>query len=308
MAFMTVKEASLKWGLSETLIRRYCSQGRIEGTINDKGSWKIPVKAKRPGRVVIIQEPVSPFVQKLIKQKEKHIRNGIYSYIQVNLTYSNSRMASNRLTRIQVEDLFHTDKLKEGFEPVKVCDIIEVINHFMCIDYIIENANASLTHTFVKKLHYLLKYASYSDRKMLCVPGDYRATPYNRKYVRASREFETAKPSNITPLLTHLFKEYEALPTVTIDDLLDFHVRFEKVHPFDDGNGRVGRLILFKECLRHNITPFIIDDKKRGLYLQGLTEWGADKTALLEVSKDAQERFMGELRLQKLAESHINFR
>lgn len=308
MIYITVKEASLKWGLSETLIRRYCSQGRIEGATSDRGSWKIPAKAKRPGRVVVLPDPLSPFVQKLLKQKEKHIKNGIYSYIQINLTYSNSRMASNRLTRIQVEDLFHTDKIKEGFEPIKVCDIIEVINHFMCIDYIIENANASLTHTFVKKLHYLLKYASYSDRKMLCTPGDYRTGPYARKYVRNTQEFDTAKASNINPMLTHLFKEYEALPTVTLDDLLDFHVRFEKIHPFDDGNGRIGRLILFKECLRHNITPFIIDDKKRGLYLQGLREWYVDKTPLIEACKEAQERFMGELRFQKLAESHINFR
>jgi hypothetical protein len=307
MVYMSVKEASLKWGVSEALVRRYCSQGRIEGTLNEQGSWRIPIKAKRPGRVVQTQEPVSPFVQKLLKQKEKHIRNGIYSYIQINLTYSNSRMASNRLTRIQVDDLFHKDKLREGFEPVKVCDIIEVVNHFMCTDYILENANSSMTHTYVKKLHYLLKYASYSDRKQLISPGDYRSGPYSRKGVRSSREFDTAAANNITPLLSQLFKEYEALSTVTLEDLLDFHVRFERIHPFDDGNGRIGRLLLFKECLRHSITPFIIDDKRRGKYLQGLKEWDVDRTLLLGVCKESQERFVGEIQLQKLIETHINF-
>lgn len=308
MVYMSVKEASLKWGLSEVLIRRYCSQGRVEGAIQDKGSWKIPFKAKRPGRIVIVQEEVSPFVRKLLKQKEKHIRNGIYSYIQINLTYSNSRMASNRLTRIQVEDLFHTDKLKEGFEPVKVCDVIEIINHFMCTDYIIENVNATLTHTFIKKLHYLIKYASYSDRKQLYAPGDYRSGPYVRKYAGRSQPFETAKASDISPLLTQLFKEYEACSQVTMETLLDFHVRFERIHPFDDANGRIGRLIMFKECLRRNITPFIIDDKRRTAYLEGIREWDNDRSILLGVCAEAQERFMGELRLQKLIETHINFR
>lgn len=215
-------------------------------------------------------------------------------------------MASNRLTRDQTQELFFKDKIKEGFEPIKVSEVIEMVNHFMCVDYIFENATVPLTHSFVQRLHYLLKFASYSDRKTISKPGEYRVTPYSRKRIWTSEEFNTAKASDITPLLSALIKEYESLQFVTLDDLLDFHVKFERIHPFDDGNGRVGRLIMFKECLRHNITPFILDEKRRGQYLKGIQEWESNQTPLRSVCQEAQERFLCKQDLQNLIEMHFN--
>ena len=191
-----------------------------------------------------------------------------------------------------------TKQTRGGFEPVKVCDIIS------CQYFLYDYPKTQIPYD------YLCKEASLS---LVCVlRSENLISPATiigacRKGERASREFDTAAANNITPLLSQLFREYEALSTVTLEDLLDFHVRFERIHPFDDGNGRIGRLLLFKECLRHSITPFIIDDKRRGKYLQGLKEWDVDRTLLLGVCKESQERFVGEVQLQKLIETHINF-
>lgn len=303
MSYLNVKEFSIKWDMSESLVRRYCKLHKIEGAIQKDGAWLIPSNATRPARTVHKQpsQDLTPLAKKLSKQKQKRIRSGIYGYAQTNLTYSNNRLASNRLTRNQVEMLFRKDKVYESFEPIKVSDIIDTINHFMCLDYIIDTPNNRLSQAYIKKLHYLLKFASYDDRRMVYTPGEYRHGAYS------SRPFKTASARTIDKSMTQLLSHYESLETVTLSDLLDFHVQFEKIHPFDDANGRVGRLILFKECLRHNICPFIIQDKKREQYQEGIAKWSSDPSILVALCKSEQDRFLSEVDFQKLKETHISF-
>lgn len=300
--FITVKDAAQKWDISEQLVRRYLRQNRIPGAIMDGQSWLIPMDAKKPANTSRDSIPLPPLAAKLIKQRNKRVRNGIYAYVQINLTYSNNRMASNRLERQQVEDLFRKDKIATAFEPLKYADIIETVNHLIAVDFMLDNVNAKLTQSFIKKLHYLLKYGSYEDRKNLEVPGEYRSTKTK------PRTFSVTPAARISHEMNSLLSKYEDLPSVTLDELLDFHVEFEKIHPFADANGRVGRLIMFKECLRHDITPFILDDKRRTGYLKGLREWEKNDTALQVVCREAQERFQRQLDLQGLLETQAYFR
>lgn len=271
--YITVSDAAQKWKISEQLVRRYLRQNRIPDAVLEGHTWLIPSDAAKPGSA-ISEQPLPPLAAKLVKQRNKRVRNGIYAYVQINLTYSNNRMASNRLERQQVEDLFRKDKIGTAFEPLKYADIIETVNHLISVDFMLDNVNAKLTQAFIKKLHYLLKYGSYEDRKNLEVPGEYRSTKTK------PRTFPIAPPDRISQEMNTLLSKYETLPSVTLDELLDFHVEFEKIHPFADANGRVGRLIMFKECLRHEITPFILDDKRRTGYLKGIREWEENDTAL----------------------------
>ena len=178
-------------------------------------------------------------------------------YIQINFCYSNNRMASNRLMRQQVEDIYQTDKVKVGFEPVKVDDLIEALNHLACVDYIIETAATPLSQAYIKRLHTMIGYGTISERKGLFRPGEYRHSP------AAAGGTRFTPPKNISSQMSALIAEYESLDTVDHLQIVDFHVRFERIHPFEDANGRIGRLLMFKESLRHEVLPFILDDKRR---------------------------------------------
>jgi Fic family protein len=199
-------------------------------------------------------------------------------------------MASNRLTREQVVDVFRTNKVSVSFEPMKVDDLIETINHFACVRLLVEQITAPLTQDFIKRLHKMLYYGTYADRKKEVRLGEYRKEPRS----------VGVQPVFIKQEMTRLIAEYESVQAITFEALLDFHVRFEEIHPFDDGNGRVGRLILIKECLRFGIDPFIIDDKHRGNYNQGIAEWPKDHTLLTGVCLEAQERLNRQRELCKL--------
>ena len=290
MDYMTVKEASEKWKLSERMIRRYCDQGRIEDVIHVGGFWIIPADAPQPNETKPEVIELTALAKKIIYQRNKNNHFGIYEYIQVNLTYSSNRMASNRLTREQVVDLFRTNKVSVSFEPMKVDDIIETINHFACVRFLVEQITAPLTPELIKRLHKILYYGTYADRNKEVRLGEYRNEQKNRG----------VQPGFIKQEMTSLIAKYESTQTVTFEVLLDFHVRFEEIHPFDDGNGRVGRLILMKECLRFGIDPFIIDDKRRGCYNQGIAEWPQDHTLLTGVCLEAQERVTEKQELLRL--------
>lgn len=198
-------------------------------------------------------------------------------------------MASNRLTRNEVEEVYRTNKISTTFEPVKVDDIIETVNHFAAVRYIVDNISAPLTQAFIKKLHHILTYGTYADRKENLRPGEFRI----------SKSKIGVPHKDITPALSALLKEYEK-GAVDMERTLDFHVRFEQIRPFEDYNGRVGRLIMMKECLRHGIDPFIIDDKRRGAYNRGIAAWNEDHGPLISVSLEAQKRFQGKMELCKL--------
>ena len=252
MAYISVKEAAEKWAINETLVRRYCRQGRIPRAKQIDGLWMIPENAKKPGKVEVVSKPkeLPPLAKKLKNQKKKKNYHGLYDHVQINLTYSSSRMASNRLTRDQVETLFRKCKVRVSFEPMKASDINEVINHFVCVDYVLEHVMDQLSQKLIQQLHYMLMFGTVDHRKSRVNPGAYRKDNTPRSLP------SMPKAEDIAACLARLITEYEKLGEIGMKEILDFHVRFEEIVPFEDGNGRIGRLIMFKECLRYDIaTP-----------------------------------------------------
>ena len=304
MEYMTVKEAAEKWEMSGQIIRRFCRQERIPGAIIRNGVWVIPANAKRPDRIGqgvsdVVELP--PLAKKLVRQKKKKNFHGLYDYVQTDLTYSSSRMASNRLTRQQVETIFKKGKVSVSFEPMKVSDLVEVLNHCVCVDYILDHVEEPLSQKFIKHLHYQLTFGTVDERRKKVTPGQYRTKNSYRK------EPFMSPSDRISDKLKALVAEYEALDEVDRREILDFHVRFERIFPFEDCNGRIGRLIMFKECLRHEVMPFILDDKRRSRYLEGIREWDDDPGILSEVVMEAQSRFDAQIQLQNLAEHRQSF-
>lgn len=292
MKYCTISEMAKKWEVSKTLVRRYCHQGRILRAKQKDGVWMIPENAAKPSALnAPAPQETSSLVTQIAYQCGKNNHFGIYEYIQVNLAYSSSRMASNRLTRQQVEEVYRTNKLTSSFEPVKVDDIIEIINHFAAAKFIVENITEPITVDMIRKLHSLLSYGTYAARKGNLEAGEFRL---------ASSSYG-ANPQEIKRRLTDLIRSYEG-KAVGINNILRFHVSFESIRPFVDYNGRVGRLLMMKECLRHQIDPFIIDDKRRGEYLKGIREWEDDPSILLEVANQAQDRFRNQLDTCRLME------
>lgn len=294
MKLYTVKETAERWNVSERLVRRLYSEGRIPEAVHENGLLMIPAGVTKPKRKPMEKktepEPnLTAFAKRVVYQRSKNNHYGIYEYIQVNLTYSSNRMASNRLTRNEVEEVYRTNKISTTFEPVKVDDIIETINHFAAGRYIIDNISAPLTQAFIKKLHHILTYGTYADRKKNLRPGEFRI----------SKSKIGVPHKDITPALSALLKEYEK-GALDMERILDFHVRFEQVRPFEDYNSRVGRLIIMKECLRHGVDPFVIDDKRRGAYNRGIAAWCEDRVPLITVSLEAQKRLQSKMELCKL--------
>lgn len=304
MEYITVKEAAEKWNTSVQVVRRFCRQERIAGVVQQEGAWLIPKYAKKPGRAEPMEAGAAilpALAQELLRQKKKKSFHGLYDYVQINLTYSSCRLASNRLTRQQVETIFTKGKVSVSFEPMKVSDLVEVLNHCVCVDYILDHTQEPLTPKFIKELHYQLVFGTVDDRRKRVAPGQYRSP-------KSSRRVPFMLPAEqISSKLKALIAEYEALTEVERRDILRFHVRFERIFPFEDCNGRIGRLILFKECLRHDVMPFIIDDKRRTRYLEGLREWDDDPGILTEVVMEAQSRFDAQIQLQNLSEDRHNF-
>ena len=240
------------------------------------------------------EEVLPELPKKLKNQKKKRNFHGLYDFVVIDLTYSSSRMASCRLTRQQVESIFRKGKIRESFEPMKVSDVIEVLNHIHCVDYILDHVMEPLTQKFIRKLHEILMTGTVDAYRDQVRPGEYRtitSRPRDRQLLPAGQ---------IHSSLGELITSYERQTEIERNHILDFHVRFEEIFPFEDGNGRVGRLILFKECLRHDIMPFIIDDKRRSRYLRGIREWHEDHYELLDVVMEAQDRFEAQVELQKL--------
>ena len=299
--YLTVKETAEKWGVSQTLVRRYCTQNRIPRAKCQNGIWMIPDKAKKPDRASANpkQAHLPPLAKKLVVQKKRKNYHGLYDYVQIDLTYSSSRMASNRLTRVQVESIFRKGKVQESFEPMKVSDCIEVMNHCFCIDYVLDNIGEPLSHNLIQRLHYMLMFGTIDHRKQSVNPGVYRTDDTKRC------DRSITPHMRINSAMSSLINQYEGLHEVGLSDLLNFHVEFEKIAPFDDGNGRIGRLIMFKECLRHGIMPFIIDDKRRGKYIAGIQVWHTERMKLLQLAFEAQERFEKQVARQKLAEYRL---
>ncbi len=296
MDYIPIKKAADRWGVSEVVARKYCRDRRVPGAILQNGSWMIPINAKKPDKIVNRRsaEKLSLVGRKLRSQKSKKNPHGLYDYVMINFTYSSCRLASNRLTRNQIEDIYRKGKICQIFEPTKVSDMVEAMNHCVCIDYILDHAGEPLSHKLIMQLHYLLMFGTVDHRKKLVTPGVYR----REGALRRNRIVPPAE--EIDKRLKELIRVYENGREIGMEEILDFHVRFEQIVPFEDGNGRIGRLIMFKECLRQCVTPFIIDDKRRSQYLAGLKDWPDYRLTLMGVVSVAQERFELQIAHQKL--------
>ncbi len=280
MEYITTKEAAEQWDITERTIRRYCEQGKIEGAIHAGNIWVIPMDTPCPTNADR-STTLKPLANKVAYQKSKNNHFGIYEYLQINLAYSSSRMASNRLTRDQVMEIFRTGKVSVAFEPMKIDDVVEISNHFRAGQYMVDTIADPITTVWPRKLHHKLFRGTRADQEGTLHIGEYRGTP-NKLGIDAA-----TIPSALNALIT----EYESRKNITLRDILDFHARFEQIHPFEDGNGRVGRMLMIKECLRHGIDPFIIDDKHRGEYNRGIGSWKQNPSALITVAEQAQTRF-----------------
>ena len=297
MDYLNVKEIAEKWGVNVSLVRKYCAEGRIPNAVLRNGVWCIPEDAVRPARTqkaYAYDEVLPELPKKLQNQKKKRNFHGLYDFTVIDLTYSSSRMASVRLTRQQVETIFKKGKIREAFEPFKVSDVIEVLKHIHCVDYILDHVMEPLTQKFIRKLHEILMTGTVDAYCQQVRPGEYRTV------TSRPRDRELLPVSKINSSLTELIRDYEHQTEIERNQILDFHVHFEEIFPFEDGNGRVGRLIMFKECLRHDIMPFIIDDKRRSRYLRGIKEWHDDRFEMIDVVMEAQDRFEAQIELQRL--------
>lgn len=280
MEYITVKEAAQEWDIAERTVRKYCEQGKVEGAIHAGSLWVIPMDAICPNNADR-STTLKPLANKVAYQRSKNNHFGIYEYLQVNLAYSSSRMASNRLTREQVIEIYRTGKISVAFEPMKIDDLVEIANHFRAGQYMVDTITEPITTIWFRKLHHKLFRGTKADQEGILHIGEYRTTP-DKFGVDAAA---------ISAALSALITEYENKKNITLRDILDFHARFEQIHPFEDGNGRVGRILMVKECLRHGIDPFIIDDKHRGEYNRGIANWKMNPSALTAVAEQAQARF-----------------
>ena len=284
MNYISVSEIAKKWGMSERAVRNYCAEGRVAGAILEGKTWKIPEDAEKPVRKK--REDASNTLLDILKEEKKaKLRGGIYHRVQVDLTYNSNHIEGSRLTHDQTRYIYETNTIGIVDEAVRVDDIIETTNHFRCIDFIIDKANASLSETVIKQLHYLLKSGTSDSRKDWFAVGEYKKLP------NEVGGMDTILPEEVSKEIKNLLAWYNAIENVTLEDIIEFHVRFEKIHPFQDGNGRVGRLIMFKECLKNNIVPFIIDENHKLFYYRGLKEWTRERGYLVDTCLSAQDIF-----------------
>lgn len=265
--YISVEEAAQKWQVSERSARNYCAQGRVEGALLEGKTWKIPSTAKKPERKPRHSTVEETLLDCLRREKEASLKGGIYHKIQIDLTYNSNHIEGSKLTHDQTRFIFETKTIGVTDKAVKVDDIVETVNHFRCIDLIIEGAHTKLTESFIKQLHFILKSGTTDSQKSWFRVGDYKQL---ENEVGGS---ETTKPAEVADAIKALLKEYNSKSKITLEDILDYHVRFEAIHPFQDGNGRVGRLIMFKECLKHNIVPFIITEELKMYYYRGIKNW-----------------------------------
>ena len=281
--YISVEEAAQYWKISERSVRNYCSPGRVEGSLLEGKTWKIPSDAEKPERIPRHSSAEKTLLAFIKREKEAGLRGGIYHKIQIDLTYNSNHIEGSKLTHDQTRYIFETKTIGITDKAVKVDDIVETVNHFRCIDIIIEGAHAKLSESFIKQLHFVLKSGTTDSRKSWFRVGDYKML---ENEVGGS---DTAKPAEVAEEIKALLKEYNSKSKITFDDILDFHVRFEAIHPFQDGNGRVGRLIMFKECLKHNIVPFIITEELKMYYYRGIKNWNDERSYLRDTCLTGQD-------------------
>lgn len=285
--FVKIAEIAQKWGISERSVRDYCAKGRIAGTKNQEGVWLIPSDAEKPTRLNSRIETPRSLLEILRSENRQQISGGIYHVVQIELTYNSNHIEGSKLSHDQTRYIFETNTIGalRKMTGVRADDVVEAANHFRCIDYIIDNANRQITEHMIKQLHLILKNGTSDSRMDWFAVGAYKKLPNE-----VGGQMTTA-PEEVAFEIQDLLCEYHQSQPSNLDDLLDFHQRFEQIHPFQDGNGRVGRLILFKECLRLGIVPFIIDEDLKMFYYRGLKEWPRERGYLRDTCLTAQDKF-----------------
>ena len=284
MKYISVTEFAAKYGISERTARNYCSLGKIEGATLVGKTWNIPAEAELPGRKHR-QRKAMPLLVVLRQEKEAKLKGSIYHKTQIDLTYNSNHIEGSRLTHDQTRYIFETNTIGIEGESVRVDDIIETTNHFRCIDLIIDRAEERLTESLIKELHLILKSGTSDSRKDWFTVGDYKRLPNE---VGGN---ETTAPEDVHREIKALLKEYNSKKRKSFEDILDLHQRFEAIHPFQDGNGRVGRLVMFKECLANGYVPFIITEELKMFYYRGLREWNNVRGYLLDTCLAAQDNY-----------------
>ena len=294
MEYISVIQFAEKYGISERTARNYCAQGKIEGAFLTGKTWNIPADAVLPKRVTA-KEKISPLLTALREQKASKLKGSIYHRTQIDLTYNSNHIEGSKLTHDQTRYIFETNTIGITDSAINVDDIVETINHFRCIDFIIDHTEERLTETFIKHIHLLLKTGTSDSRKDWFVVGNYKCLP------NEVGGQETCPPEEVHKRMKTLLVNYNHNRQKSLEDILDFHVRFEQIHPFQDGNGRVGRLLMFKECLANDIVPFIITDELKMFYYRGLREWGHINGYLTDTCLTAQDQYKDLLKYFKVA-------
>lgn len=284
MDYISVAEFAEKFGISERTARNYCATGKIEGVALIGKTWSIPADAPLPSRKSR-QRTTMPLLAALRREREAGMKGGIYHRTQIDLTYNSNHIEGSRLTHDQTRFIYETNTIGVEGESLRIDDIIETTNHFRCIDMVIDRAEERLTENLVKELHLRLKAGPSDSLKSWFRVGEYKHLPNE---VGGN---ETTPPEEVHQEMCDLLREYNAIKHKSFEDILDLHYRFEMIHPFQDGNGRVGRLIMFKECLANGIVPFIITDELKRFYYRGLREWPRVKEYLRDTCLTAQDNF-----------------
>lgn len=284
MVFVSVSEFASQHGISERTVRNYCALGKIEGAFLTGKTWNIPSDAELPSRKSKSNQK-NVLLSVLRDEKAANRKGGIYHRSQIDLTFNSNHIEGSRLSHEQTRYIFETNTLGVSDEALPVDDVIETVNHFRCFDLIIDRAEEKLTESFIKELHGILKSGTSDSRKTWFCVGEYKKLP------NEVGGHETCPPAEVHARIKGLLSEYNAKKTKSLDDILDFHKQFEDIHPFQDGNGRVGRLILFKECLANGIVPFIITDALKFYYYRGLNEWPQVAGYLRDTYLTAQDEY-----------------
>ena len=277
MEYISVAEAAKRWEISERSVRNYCACGRIPEAVLNGKTWQIPESAEKPAR---LNKKSRSLLEILQEEKSMNLSGGIYHKIQIELTYNSNHIEGSKLTHDQTRYIFETNTV-DGI--VSVDDVVETANHFCCVDMVIDNAKYPLSKAFIKELHRTLKNGTSDSRRDWFAVGEYK------KMANEVGGHETAAPKDVPIRMRQLIAEYNSKPQKSLEDILDFHYCFERIHPFQDGNGRVGRLIMFKECLRCGVMPFIIDDDMKMFYFRWLEEWEHSRERLMALCKQGQE-------------------
>lgn len=285
MKYISVIQFAEKHGIAERTVRNYCAEGKIDGAFLTGKTWNIPEDAALPQRRNSRRGKAFPLLSMLREQKEMGMKGGIYHKTQIELTYNSNHIEGSRLTHEQTRYIFETNTLGIAEKNVNIDDIIETVNHFRCIDLMIDTASERLTEKLIKQFHFILKSGTSAEKKEWFAIGDYKRLP------NEVGGTETCPPKDVHQAIKSLLTDYHINRKKTFEDILDFHVRFERIHPFQDGNGRVGRLIMFKECLANDIIPFIITDELKMFYYRGLREWGHINGYLTDTCLSAQDQY-----------------